>query len=233
MNEPNNPIVDVSKQTAKRKRKRPSRSTHRQLGDYDQLFDNLLNVPEAQQLAKEIGYDEASVKAGQFLWKTTHTALETRDIAKGRLQSLVQSLRKLRAEVRAEYMQYRKFVKLGFKDNVAMLKTLDVAGNAKVDQNSLRFIIQTFYNIVLSNEEAKAVLQACNVNEKTLKDAQKKLGELTELEHDREQLASEAKNLTITKNDAIEELASWTTAFRQRARARYFNDNYAMNVLGL
>ena len=185
------------------------------------------------RLQKELatyGYDKKKMLEGKARWEKVEMLIHLQKKEYGESYEATDSLNLAKADAWQVYVRHQEIARVALKDNRGAYKSLQLTGERKKDLFGWLAQARTFYANV---EGVKETLTKYSLTEDELKQGQAMIEAVYQAHSTRRKEYSEAKQATQNRNQALEELTAWTSAFVGIAKVAFANDPEALELMGL
>ena len=190
----------------------------------------VLAYARLQEELAAYGYDKKKMLEGKVHWEKVEMLNHLQKKEYGESYEATDSLELARAEARQVYMRHLELARVALKENRGADKTLQLSGTRKRGMFDWLAQARTFYANV---EGVKETLTKYSLTEEELKQGQAMIEAVYQAHSTRRKEYSEAKQATQNRNQALEELTAWTSAFVGIAKVAFANDPEALELMGL
>ena len=182
------------------------------------ILDNAQTHPEISAALATLGYNYATIQAGQALLSTARDLYDAQIKEYGEQHAATQAFQEAVAEADKSYATHRRLAKIAFKTDIQRQTDLHLNERKPKTFNPWYAQARHFYTAILADATAYGGLARFNITYAKLQIAQAQVEQSFTLNSKQEQEKGEAQEATQKRDAAIEEVAEWLSEFKTIAR---------------
>jgi hypothetical protein len=186
----------------------------------ERVIENSVANPVVLEAVTRFGYDEAEFAEGRALLESFRTKYHKTLAKRGKKEAATIELREVFDELKVKI----------FSKHVRIAREVVFQGDAKsrrrlrIHRSQPRLMIdylpfiETFYRLLLENEDLLAKVSKHGLNAERIADAQEDLARLAELHRGQQDLITRAQVLHMQRDERRRALAEWLAGYQKVAR---------------
>jgi hypothetical protein len=196
-------------------------------------ISNTLATPELYAVLAPCGYDTVRLQEGRLLCEKARASYQHQKGEYGELHAANKALNAARQQIWADYIRHIEMARVAFKNDLAVRNKLGLAAKRKDGHAGWLEQARQFYSYALSDPTILQPLGKFGVTQEMLEDNQHRLASVLEHNAARWRRKGAARDATITRDQAIEELTLWLRDFLKVARIVCKGQPHLLNKLGI
>ncbi len=194
---------------------------------------NTVVVPELYEVLAPCGYDTTRLQEGRLLCEKARASYQHQKGQYGELHAANKALGAARQQVWAGYIRHIEMARVAFRDDLAVRDKLGLADKRKDGHAGWLEQARQFYSYALSDPAILQPLGKFGVTQELLEENQRRLASVLEYNAARWRRKGAARDATIMRDQAIEELTAWLRDFLKVARIVCKGQPHLLNKLGI
>lgn len=174
---------------------------------------NSLGDQEIMSALEPFGYDESALNAGKALLDNTQQLHQQQLKEYGDQYSATEEFKTKKKSSATEYMRFIKIARVALKNEHAAYQKLGLSGNRKDSLTGWLAQADQFYTNALTDASVLTKLARFGVTADKLNSGKQLIDETRAASVNKTKETGEAQQSTLTRDNALDELAAWRSDF--------------------
>ena len=211
----------------------PPSSVASQLERANTAISNALEDPAIATLLAGVGYDQATLEAGQALYEQAHDLNRTQEREYGEQNAATAALEAARQQADTTYMGFLKIARVALKGDHQAITALGLVGTRKISLTGWLDQACQFYTNALETPAVLTKLARYNITQTRLEAGKAEVDAVLAARHTQERERGDAQTSTKVRDAALDALNEWVGDFIEIARVALAGQPQLLEKLGI